>query len=59
VKPRESAPIAKLGIRENQWEEPVNQAIQLYGRHIAFLSHGRASSLAAYSIVIVKNDTSL
>ena len=59
MKSRESAPIAKLGIRENQWEEPVNQAIQLYGRHIAFLSHGRASSLAAYSIVIVKNDTLL
>jgi hypothetical protein len=55
VKSGESAPVAKLGIRENQWEEPVNQAIQLYGRHIAFLSHGRASSLAAYSIV--KNET--
>jgi hypothetical protein len=34
----EDPPIAKIRIREDQREEPVNQAIQIYGVHIAFLS---------------------
>jgi hypothetical protein len=34
----EDPPIAKIGIGKDLREEPVNQAIQIYGGHRAFLS---------------------
>jgi hypothetical protein len=38
MKSCEDVPIAKIRICKNLREEPVNQAIQIYGGHIAFLS---------------------
>jgi len=38
MKSCEDPPIAKIGIRKDLREELVKQAIQIYGRHIAFLS---------------------
>jgi hypothetical protein len=38
MKSCEDPPIAKIRIRKDLREQPFNQAIQIYGEHIAFLS---------------------